>query len=343
MKTPEKTTIDKGMNRSFKIKFWGVRGSYPVPGNETLFYGGNTPCVEIQAGERTVILDAGTGLVGLGRALVQSARQHGKDLDLVMLFSHLHLDHLQGFPFFAPVHFAGTQLHLYGPGELSSALAAALDQTVAPPYFPLSLKDLACRRNFAGLSDAERLVWGEGAPEVHTAGDDLPATTDALTVRTLCSSAHPGGVQLYRLTYGGRSVVYASDIEVGEEPEARLVEFVRKADLLILDAQYSEAHYRGTAPGFPSTRGWGHSTVPMACELARRAGVRQLALFHFEPRYSDAMLSGLETQARRHFSATFAAREGLELELACKVRRPLSAISQGRRIERKVDHGRISF
>ncbi|MCG2786991.1 MAG: MBL fold metallo-hydrolase [Anaerolineae bacterium] len=301
------------MKEDLIVKFWGVRGSYPTPGQDTVAFGGNTACVEIRAGEHVVILDAGTGIIPLGRDLSRRATQQKRSVEAILLFSHLHHDHTQGFPFFGPAYNPASHLHLFGPGASEQALEDLLAHNQQPPAFPVTLRDMSAAKEIRSLTETDLIsVEADGVRLVRN-GDHAAS---GLVIRLLKSYAHPGGVYIYRIEWRGQSVVYASDIEGYVGGDRRLMAFARGADLLIHDAQYSEAHYRGQRPGLPATQGYGHSTPQMACEMALAAGVRQLALFHHDPNYDDATLLDLESQARGLFPATFSAREGLEVSVS---------------------------
>jgi phosphoribosyl 1,2-cyclic phosphodiesterase len=300
------------------IRFWGVRGSYPVPGNAVTRYGGNTACVEIEAGGRTIILDAGTGIIPLGRELTRRAREQGRKVSGVLLFSHLHHDHTQGFPFFLPAFIPGTTLEVYGPDFLGSSPQIALEQVMQPPYFPLRLADLAGTLTFNVLRETDVLRLDgpsqEGGAQV-CGPDGTPDDSRSVRVRVLRSYAHPGGVYHYRVDWLGHSFVYATDTEGYVNGDRRLVNFARGAELLIHDAQYTDEHYLGLAPGLSLTQGYGHSTVSMACQVALSAGVKQLALFHHAPEYDDEQMDRVAAQAKAAFPGAVVAHEGLEIRL----------------------------
>ena len=298
------------MNENFTVKFWGVRGSHPTPGSDTVRYGGNTACVEINAGGQTIILDAGTGIIPLGRDLAKRARQGGKTIHATVLFSHLHHDHTQGFPFFVPAYNPASRLHLFGPGASEQALEELLARNQMPPAFPITLRDMNAAKDIRSLNETDIISFDANGPKV-----GKPDSPDGLSIRLMRSYAHPGGVYIYRIEWQGLSVVYATDTEGYVGTDRRLATFAKGADLLIHDAQYSEAHYRGI-DGWMSTQGYGHSTMNMACELAVAAGVKQLALFHHDPSYSDEMVQEQEILSNRLFSGAFAAREGLEVTLS---------------------------
>ena len=297
------------MSDDLRIKFWGVRGSYPAPGAGTVKYGGNTASVEIRAGERTIILDAGTGSIPLGRELARSKRAG----EILLLFSHLHHDHTQGFPFFVPAYMPHTKLHIVGPDGTHESLKNVLEHNQSSETFPISLRDMASTKNIQPVRESQVIVWdGSG---VHVAETSLGLDDEAVVVRIHKSYAHPGGVFVYRITWRGKSVVYATDTEGYVGTDKRLAAFAKNADVLIHDAQYSDEHYWGLLAGFPSTQGYGHSTVTMACEVAASARAGKLILFHHDPSYSDAMVAGMEASAKEKFGDVQAAFEGLELTL----------------------------
>ena len=311
-------------NNNFTIKFWGARGSYPTPGPQTVYYGGNTACVEVRAGGHTIILDAGTGIIPLGRELAARARLGAgtAPLPVVILFSHLHHDHTQGFPFFGPAYNPAARLHLYGPGASEQALEELLARNQTPPAFPLTLRDMNAARDIRAISELDGIVLDESGIRLTRGGvsnsrsaERSRRSPEAVVIRLMKSYAHPGGVYVYRIEWNGYSLVYATDTEGYVGGDRRLAAFAKGADLLIHDAQYSEQHYRGVN-GWASTQGFGHSTPQMACETASAAGVKRLALFHHDPNYDDESVHDLEEQAQAIFPNAFSAREGLEIDLA---------------------------
>ena len=297
------------MSDELRIKFWGVRGSYPTPGEGTVKYGGNTACVEIRAGERTIILDAGTGIIPLGRELARTKRVG----EVVLLFSHLHHDHTQGFPFFVPAYMPNAKLHIFGPDGTHESLKNVLEHNQSSETFPISLREMASTKHIQSVRESQVIVWDESGVCVAESAAGL--SEDAVVIRVHKSYAHPGGVHVYRVTWRGKSVVYATDTEGYVGTDKRLVTFAKDADLLIHDAQYSDEHYWGGLVGFPSTQGYGHSTVTMACDVAASARVGELVLFHHDPAYSDAMVAGMENTAKDKFGDVRAAYEGLEFVL----------------------------
>jgi phosphoribosyl 1,2-cyclic phosphodiesterase len=330
------------MSEELKIKFWGVRGSYPAPGAGTVKYGGNTACVEIRAGGRTIILDAGTGIIPLGRELARR-----RTLEMVLLFSHLHHDHTQGFPFFVPAYLPNTKLHIFGPDGTHASLRNVLEHNQSSETFPVGLHDMASSKEIQAVRESQIIVWDESGVRVtESTVDHRPARDDrevegwsdnAVIIRIHKSYAHPGGVYAYRITWRGNSVVYATDTEGYVGTDRRLAQFAKDTDVLIHDAQYLEAHYRGQLAGFPATQGYGHSTATMACELAFASAAGQLILFHHDPAYSDAMVAGMEATAKAQFAEVRAAFEGLEITLreSDKITRELQSSSRLPRSQRE--------
>lgn len=296
------------MNKDFTVKFWGVRGSHPTPGAGTVQYGGNTACVEINADGRTIILDAGTGIIPLGRELVKKP-----NLELLLLFSHLHHDHTQGFPFFVPAYLPKARLHIYGPGGTAETVKHVLEHNQSSDTFPVSLRDMASNKDIQSLRESQIILWDEDGVRVV---DSAPSPgIDAVVIRIHKSHAHPGGVYHYRITYQGKSVVYATDTEGYVGMDRKLIQFARDADVLIHDAQYSDDHYYGCLAGFPSTQGYGHSTATMAGQVAASAETGELVLFHHDPSYADDWVAAQERDAQKVFPDSRAAFEGMMIDL----------------------------
>jgi phosphoribosyl 1,2-cyclic phosphodiesterase len=145
------------MSDELRIKFWGVRGSYPAPGTGTVRYGGNTSSVEIRAGERTILLDAGTGIIPLGRELARTKRAS----EIMLLFSHLHHDHTQGFPFFVPAYLPNTRLYIFGPDGTHESLAHVLDHNQSAETFPVSLRDMSATKKIQSALESQLIIWDE--------------------------------------------------------------------------------------------------------------------------------------------------------------------------------------
>lgn len=275
---------------SFTVTFWGVRGSIATPGPETAVYGGNTSCVEVQAGGQRIIFDTGTGV----RALSQKVLAERRPAQASVFYSHVHWDHIQGLPFFTPLYVPGSKLDFYGP-KGDRPLFDVLALQMSHPVFPVKLSDVGATLRFTDLADGARIPLG----------DDVTVTCARLN--------HPGGVLAYRVDHGGHSVVYATDTEHYSCVDPRLVRLAQGADLLIYDAMYDDDEYAGSR-GAPRT-GWGHSTFTEGIRVADAAGVRRLVLFHHDPSHDDQRVRAIEEQARAARPGTWAAREGATLTL----------------------------
>lgn len=275
----------------FRIRFWGVRGSIPVPGPDTAEIGGNTSCVEVRAGSARLIFDGGTGLRLCGNAMM-------KELPITahLFFSHVHWDHIQGFPFFGPAFVPGNTIHMYGSANVTGTVETALAGQMEMPNFPVHLTMLPAKLHFHNLREGE-VVPIDGEVKVTSAAGN-----------------HPGGVLAYRVDYKGKSVVYATDTEHYSIPDPKLVALARDADVLIFDTMYTPEEYSGASGGVPKT-GWGHAHFAAGVELVKAAGVRRYVLFHHDPGQTDAMVREKERRTKELFPSSIAAYEGLSIDL----------------------------
>ncbi len=292
------------------VRFWGVRGSHPVPGKSTLRYGGNTSCVEIRAKNHIIILDAGTGIVNLGHQLLKEFQNSKKPLKLTILFSHTHFDHLQGIPFFLPAYQPSCVLNFYGPKVFSQDLEEILTQSMQPQYSPIELDELKAKMNYHNLHENNTLVFKENSNKPTLVWqNELNNSTDAV-VKIMRSYAHPKiGVFFFKVEVNGKSVVYATDTEGYVGNDTRLIEFAKETELLIHDAQYAPEEYLNKSF---SKQGFGHSTYDMAAKVASKAGAKRLALFHHDPSHDDDKLADMEAKAKDLFPNTLVATEGVE-------------------------------
>lgn len=278
-----------------RITFWGVRGSIPCPGPETAGVGGNTSCVEVRAGNAILVFDGGTGLRLLGKRMLKEM-----PFTAHLFFSHVHWDHIQGFPFFDPAFVPGNVIHLYGGNIVSRTLEETLAGQMDHPSFPVHLSEMGAQMVFHSVSGF--------APVELDAGDGTKAVISA------APGNHPNGVWAYRVDHAGKSVVYATDTEHYAVVDPKLAKLAKGADILIYDSQYTPEEYAGSSGGMPKL-GWGHSTFEEAVKLAKHAGVKKLVLYHHDPMQDDAAVAEKEKRARALFPSCEAAREGLVLEL----------------------------
>ncbi len=302
-----------------KIKFWGVRGSIPAPGAHTVKYGGNTLCIELRFPEadRLIIIDAGSGIRELGNFLLAHDLAKGPIRTEIFL-THTHWDHIMGFPFFGPAYVAGTELKIYGPEtHEKDTLKEIVGGQLAYRYFPVRHPELAAKISYEHLREGTRDL-----------GDGITLTTKYLNHPILCLG--------YRFEYRGRSFCTVYDTEpytnlfstdpldpaydeamaregemVAIEQNKRVEDFIRGADLVVYDTQFTQEEYE------LGKRGWGHSTFEYAIAAAGRAGVKRLATFHYDPNRTDAALDKLAVRFSADDTdggpAVFFAREGMEV------------------------------
>lgn len=311
-------------NGRFTVKFHGVRGSHAAPGKATMYYGGNTTCVEVRAGGHLIIIDAGTGIIPLGRQLL--SEYQGRPIIATLLFTHTHHDHMQGFPFFVPAYSGQTTVYMFGPSMFAESLEEVLGKTMLSPYFPVDFKDMKSMKVIRTINETSVIFLKDGAerPELaHLERDGAHIPHDAVRINAFKSYGHPkDGVMVYRISWRGRSLVFATDTEGYVGGDQRLIEFARGADLLIHDAQYTEGEYCASVN---PKQGWGHSTPSMATQVAREAGVQRLVLTHHEPTHNDETVARMEQEAQALFANTTAAYERLEINLFALEEQPVSA------------------
>lgn len=287
---------------ALEVRFWGVRGSIPSPGSDTAVVGGNTSCVEVTGGGTRLVLDAGSGLRALGDRLISESQHHAVQIFL----SHVHWDHVMGLPFFGPLYVPGCSVTI-AAGPTGVALRDVLKRQMSAPMFPVDFDAVGARVTTSELPE-------EGSIDV-----------GALRV-TVAKLNHPDPVLAFRVSYGGHSVVYATDTEHKDgELDATLVHLCRGADALIYDAQYTPEEYAGEVG--PSRRGWGHSTFAAGAEVARAARVKTLVLFHHDPRRSDEGVAEIVQRSRAVFPSTVAAREGLRMRF--EANQPAARLESG--------------
>jgi phosphoribosyl 1,2-cyclic phosphodiesterase/CheY-like chemotaxis protein len=289
-RAPSPIPADAAAKGPARLTFWGVRGSIPTPGPATVRHGGNTACVEFRAHGQIILLDGGTGLRPLGRSLMAEFKD--QPLNLTLLLSHTHWDHIQGLPFFQPIYLPRCRLRILGFEGARKGLVNVLTGQMESPYFPVPFGELP------GNIEVEELK-------------DMEFHVGAVRVRATFAH-HPGICVGYRLFTNDGSVVFLPDNEPhcryddnGEarptrresstefalEQEEKVIEFIRDADVLILDAQYDRAEYENHV-------GWGHGCVDDVVALAVKAGVKRLFLFHHDPDHDDARLDQLLAHAR---------------------------------------------
>ncbi len=305
-----------------KVKFWGVRGSIPCPGANTMKYGGNTACIELRFPEvnRHIIIDAGSGIRDLANYMLANDLPNGP-ISTEIYLSHTHWDHIMGFPFFVPMYIPGTTIKVYGPVTYEDEpLEAVVGGQMKYRYFPVNMGELSSKIEYRRLKEDPRIDLGDG----------IILSTTIIN--------HPITALGYRFSFRGAVFCSAYDTEPfrnlfvtdssdpsydelmaheGEEAAREqnqvLENFFQGADLLVHDAQYTRQEYE------KGKIGWGHSPIEEAIAAAHRAGVKQLALFHHDPERSDDQLDEMAkiycTREGTESPRIFFAREGQEIIL----------------------------
>ncbi|MGF1512735.1 MAG: MBL fold metallo-hydrolase [Elainellaceae cyanobacterium] len=277
------------MIQEFSVTFWGVRGSIPTPGMNTVRYGGNTACVELNVAGQKLIFDGGTGLRVLGKHL-----QHVEALNAHLFFTHTHWDRIQGFPFFIPAFQESNCFHIYGATGLTGASIKQrlMDQMILP-HFPVSLRAMSSELHFHNIE----------------AGAVIPLKD--VSVETLPLNQVNGALG-YRINCQGISVVYATDTAHILQQKDGLAHLAHDADLLIIDAVYLDhAYFDPMQSAASRTFAQWHACV----EAALSAGAKQILVFHHDPTHEDDFLDYVETEMRSTYANVKIAREGMSLSL----------------------------
>lgn len=306
----------------FKVKFRGVRGSYPLAKKEFLKYGGNTSCVEVRVGGHLIVLDAGTGLIDVGNELLRDYIASGikpeerTPVKATVLISHIHLDHIQGFTFFRPLHIPSTVLNVFGSVNYNETLSDELAGLLFGKSFPLDLGDIAGNLNIRDINETEAIILRHGdAPIIKRIEkeEDLQVEDEDVLITCYRSYAHPQeGVFIYKISYKGKTLVYATDKESYLGGDKKLTNFARGCNLLIHDAQYTTEDYLNS---LVPKQGYGHSTFDMAVECQNQTGAEKLVFFHFDPEYDDDKLDSIQEQYKPISDRAILAYEGLEIDL----------------------------
>ncbi|MBF2034706.1 MAG: MBL fold metallo-hydrolase [Leptolyngbyaceae cyanobacterium T60_A2020_046] len=273
----------------FTVQFWGVRGSVPTPGSDTVRYGGNTACVEVCVGGNRLIFDGGTGLRVLGKHLIHQE----KTVEAHLFFTHTHWDRIQGFPFFIPAFSEGNRFEIYGATAPNGAsIKQCLTDQMLRPNFFTPLQRMRADLEFHNI----------------VAGDIITLQNDVV-VEALSLNPHTSALG-FRVSWQGHSFVYATDTDnTRSSVDQNLLYLAQKSDLLIYDGTYADTAYHDLNGS--ATISW-----ESGIELAKEAGVREMILFHHNPAHDDDFLDHLEMEIRQRFPKVRLAREGMILQLA---------------------------
>ena len=283
-----RSSVEQVLSPQISVTFWGVRGSIASPGPSTQRYGGNTPCIEIQCDDHTVVIDAGTGIRALGVKLAQQGK--GKNLDL--LFTHTHMDHLVGLPFFAPAYNPQNTIRFWAGHLLPErSLEGACRHLMSDPLFPVPPDMFQAKVSFIDFDENSTI-----------------SLTPEITVKT-APLDHPGRATGYRIEYGGKSIAVVTDTaHVPDAPNNNALKLMHDADIVIYDAMFTEEEFKDRPD-------WGHSTWEEGTKLANMASAKQLVLFHHDPSRTDEEMDKIVSEASKRRPGTIAAREGETLTL----------------------------
>ncbi|MDR0905660.1 MAG: MBL fold metallo-hydrolase [Oscillospiraceae bacterium] len=269
------------MGTDITLRVFGSRGSTPVHGSDFTRYGGATSCIAVNIGGESVILDAGSGLTGAAKWVPKSG-------EFSILISHPHIDHIIGLTSFAPLHNPDNSVRIFAAEHGGLGAQEQVERLMSAPLWPLGTEVFSDSTQFCDIDSDGTFQIG------------------AVRVDTI-EGNHPGGCTVYKLTHGEHSIVYCTDFEHDKHHSERLASFAADCELLIYDAQFSDAEYE-------TKQGWGHSTREEAVRLARRCGVRKLLLFHHSPSRTDDALDAAEALTRLDFpDSSFAKREEVVL------------------------------
>lgn len=292
----------------FKVKFWGVRGSYPTPGESSIKYGGNTTCIEIQTDNEILIIDAGTGIVNLGKELLNEK----KFKNINIIFTHTHKDHTEGFSSFLPAFNGQYRINMFGPKFLGVNIEEAISNSMAYSYFPVIYDEMGALRVTLNVKDTDIIIFKpeKSSPIIYNKyHENYEIKDENLTVKIMKGYNHPkSGVYIYRIEYKGKSFVFATDVESYIDGDHKLINFAKNADVLVHDAAYDRKTYL-------KKQGWGHSTPEMAAFNAKMANVKRLYLTHHDPEDTEKAIEEKVKAAKPIFEESYLAYENLEIDL----------------------------
>lgn len=271
---------------SLALRFWGVRGSIACPLMTHVRYGGNTSCLEVIAGDQSIILDAGTGIRSLGHSFMERGIKNAH-----LLLTHCHWDHINGFPFFGPGFNKGYEFQVMAGHLQNDSIREVLAGQMTQPTFPVPLEAMQATLSFQDFKAGESFGLGQGA-----------------SVKTTPLN-HPNGATGYRIEYGGKSLCYITDTEhVPGQPDQNILGLIEGSDLVVYDSTYTEEEFKSKA-------GWGHSTWQEAIALSTAADVKKLAIFHHDPEHDDDFMDRVAVQARDTWEHAFVAKENMVIEI----------------------------
>jgi phosphoribosyl 1,2-cyclic phosphodiesterase len=299
-----------------RIKFWGTRGSIAVPGPKTLRYGGDTTCVELRADSEVIVLDAGSGIRRLGVALQKEFQE--RPINLSLLITHAHWDHIQGFPFFKPAYDRKNEIRILGYDGAGATFREIMTEPMRSPFFPITMRELSAKMDLTKLTE---MKFSIGKVDVHAAFVNHPGVCAGYRLFTSSGSVaflpDHEPYEFFLHAAGGNPLTPEQAREIATNEHARLAQFLRGSDILILDSQYTDKEYQGHI-------GWGHGSISSAVSLALEAEVQTLMLFHHDPGHDDDTVDTMVQSARQLATGSgkslevAAAKEGSEILLEAK-------------------------
>ena len=302
-----------------KVKFFGVRGSYPTPNKDMLRYGGRTSCVgffkEVDGVTIPLYIDAGLGIIEAGKEIIPKMFNGTAVKEFAILFTHLHPDHTEGFTFFAPNFISGTKLFLHGPISLKKNVGMIFRDKMAPPTYPIEYKDLKSERVHGVVTDGQMFYINRKGAVIQTLKpSDDPPVFEIKAMQSFAPSHPQQGSIYYRITdcENKKSAACIWDIESRVGGDQRVIAFSKDADVMIHDTQYTDEEYNSSKM---IVQGFGHSTYTMAVENAQKAKVPVLVAFHFNPAHTDAKLEEIAKNLKTDELQFILSKEGLELEV----------------------------
>ncbi len=302
-----------------KVKFRGVRGSFPVADRSFLQFGGNTSCVEIKIKDETIILDAGTGIVSAGNDMMEEnissspIVENREPIKTNILISHIHQDHLLGLAFFKPLHLKTSNIRIFGSTFVDVNMKEALSTLVFGKTFPIELGEIACKLDIQDIDNAKGIIIKPKCDAQLIFDEEIHPDEEDILITFYKSYVHPkDGVMIYKISYKNKSVVYATDKECYMGGDKKFAKFAKNCDILIHDSQYTAEDYLNP---YSPKQGFGHSTFDMAIEAMKQTEAKNLVFFHYEPSYDDAKLSAIKERYASEYKNVYMSYEGFELEI----------------------------
>lgn len=303
----------------FKVKFRGVRGSFPVADRSFLQFGGNTSCVEINIGDEIIILDAGTGIVASGDDLMEKYISSSpnpddrKPINATILISHIHQDHMLGLTFFKPMHLKSSNIKVFGSTSPDTSMSKCLSNLLFGKTFPLDLGDIACKLEINDIVESQAIIIKPNQPPQLVEKKEVAPEEDDIYITFYKSYVHPqDGVMIYKISYKNKSLVYATDKECYMGGDKNFIKFAKNCNLLIHDSQYTTEDYMN--PHSPK-QGFGHSTYDMAVETMKQTNAKNLVFFHYDPSYDDTKLARIKEHYLAENKNVYMSYEGFEIQL----------------------------